>query len=105
MHSSLLVPGPTGQGSKDEPRLDDRVRSGRAGCLGLRPETSIRPLLRDALPDPARARGIPRSEVYLVVERALLAGAVELSPLTPRDWGHLAAYSLDQLAFSAPTSL
>ena len=103
-----------------EPRLDvpgmTEFALGERAVLGLMPETSIRRLLGDALPDPARARGIPRGEVYLVVEepgacheRALLAGAVELSPLTPRDWGHQAAYCLDPdghvLAFSAPTSL
>jgi catechol 2,3-dioxygenase-like lactoylglutathione lyase family enzyme len=70
--------------------------------LGLMPESGIRRLLGAALPDPADARGTPRSEVYLVVDdpasyhrRALDAGARELSPLSPRDWGHEAAYSLD----------
>lgn len=45
---------------------------------------------------------IPLLELYLVVKdaavyhaRALAAGARKLSPLTLRDWGHLAAYSLD----------
>jgi hypothetical protein len=28
-------------------------------------------------------------------QRALREGARELSPLSPRDWGHWAAYSLD----------
>jgi catechol 2,3-dioxygenase-like lactoylglutathione lyase family enzyme len=70
--------------------------------LGLMPESGIRRLLGDALPDPANARGAPRAELYLVVHdprgfhtRALAAGARELSPLLPRDWGHRAAYSLD----------
>lgn len=86
---SLDVPGMT------EFALGDAV-------LGLMPAAGIRRLLGDALPDPARADGIPRAEIYLVVEdpgehhrRALAAGARELSPLTPRDWGHEAAYSLD----------
>ncbi len=73
------------------------------GCvLGLMPIAGIRTLLGDTLPDPARAQGIPRAELYLLVtdpaashRRALAAGARELSPLLPRDWGHLAAYSLD----------
>lgn len=46
--------------------------------------------------------GIPRAELYLRVanaselhQRALAAGAVELSPMLLRDWGHQAAYSLD----------
>ncbi len=81
--------------------------------LGLMPEAGIRRLLGPALPDPAAARGVPRAELYLVVDdpaayhaRALAAGAAELSPLAPRDWGHVAAYSRDPdghvLAFAAP---
>jgi len=73
----------------------------------------IRRLLGPALPDPAGADGIPRCELYLVVDdpgrwhgRALAAGAREMSPLLARDWGHVAAYSLDAdghvLAFARP---
>lgn len=75
---------------------------GPATVLGLMPEAGIRALLGPVLPDPASASGIPRCEVYLVVEdpgghhaRALAAGARELSPLTQRGWGDAAAYSLD----------
>lgn len=71
--------------------------------LGLMPEAGIKRLLGDGLPDPGRARGVPRAEIYLVVDdpaayhaRALAAGARELSPLTLRDWGHDVAYSLDR---------
>ena len=70
--------------------------------LGLMPQAGIKRLLGDKLPDPAKAGGIPRAELYLIVEdpaghhkRALANGAKELSPLLPRDWGHKAAYSLD----------
>jgi catechol 2,3-dioxygenase-like lactoylglutathione lyase family enzyme len=70
--------------------------------LGLMPEDGIRALLGAALPDPARARGIPRGELYLLVDdpaaghsRALAAGARELSPLTTRSWGDRVAYCLD----------
>jgi uncharacterized protein len=70
--------------------------------LGLMPIAGIRRLLGKALPDPMTAQGIPRAELYILVEdpqalhsRAITAGATELSPLLPRDWGHLAAYSLD----------
>lgn len=70
--------------------------------LGLMPEASIVRLLGGVLPDPAAGRGAPRAELYLLVPqpaanhaRALAAGARELSPLAPRSWGHLAAYSLD----------
>lgn len=83
------------------------------GCvLGLMPEKGIKRLL-PALPDPAAAAGIPRAELYLTVPepavyhaRALAAGAKELSPLGPQDWGDKAAYSLDPdghvLVFACP---
>ncbi len=70
--------------------------------LAVMPESGIKKLLGEALPDPAQSRGTPRAEVYLVVDdpaayhaRALAAGALELRPLTRVDWGHEAAYSLD----------
>jgi uncharacterized protein len=70
--------------------------------LGLMPISGIKRLLGDKLPDPAQSAGIPRSEVYLLVNqpldyhrRAIAAGAVELSGLENRDWGQRAAYSLD----------
>lgn len=86
---TLDVPGMT------EFALADHV------VLGLMPVAGIQRLL-PSLPDPAAAAGVPRAEVYLVVDdpaaahvRALAAGARELSPLAARDWGHEAAYSLD----------
>ena len=70
--------------------------------LGLMPSANIKRLLGDKLPDPAKADGVPRAEIYLLVDspheyhaRALAQGAAELSPLQDRDWGHRAAYSLD----------
>jgi len=70
--------------------------------LGLMPATDIKHLLGDALPDPMKAAGIPRSELYIVVDdalschnRALAAGARELSPVQKRNWGDDAGYSLD----------
>ena len=75
---------------------------GAQAVLGLMPVTGIRSLLGPSLPDPAGAQGIPRAEVYLVVDdaaayhaRALAAGAIELSALARRSWGDSAAYSLD----------
>jgi uncharacterized protein len=74
------------------------------GVLGLMPEKGNRSLLGEALPDPATANGIARAEIYLILSesgiyhsRALAAGARELSPLLPRTWGQLAAYSLDPM--------
>ncbi|MDD5629415.1 MAG: glyoxalase [Elusimicrobia bacterium] len=89
-----------------EPQLDvpgmTEFRLAEGAVLGLMPAAGIKRLLGDRLPDPARAAGIPRAELYLLVEdpeachrRALDNGAAELSPLLPRDWGHEAAYSLD----------
>jgi hypothetical protein len=86
----------------------------QGAVLGLMPEHAIKTLLGPALPDPMLARGIARAELYLLVDapdayhaRALKAGAKELSALSPRDWGHTAAYCLDMdghvLAFAAPT--
>ena len=74
------------------------------GCvLGLMPELGIKRLLGEHLPDPELARGIPRAELYLRVdnpivyhERAIKMGAKELSGLETRDWGDIAAYSIDQ---------
>jgi catechol 2,3-dioxygenase-like lactoylglutathione lyase family enzyme len=72
------------------------------GCiLGLMPAAGARRLLGGHGPDPAPADP-PRSELYLLVDdaathhaRALAAGAIEVSALAPRDWGHRAAYSRD----------
>ena len=83
------------------PGMTEFALSGGA-VLGLMPEQGIRSLLGDVLPDPAAARGTPKAELYLVVDepaafhdRALRAGARELSRLTARNWGHEVAYSLD----------
>jgi hypothetical protein len=68
--------------------------------LGLMPEAGIAALL-PTMPNP-RSPAAPRAELYLLVddpagchERALRAGATELSSLERRSWGHEAAYSLD----------
>ncbi|HHN74298.1 MAG TPA: glyoxalase [Acidobacteria bacterium] len=70
--------------------------------LGLMPAAGIRRLLGEVLPDPAAASGIPRSELYLLVDdaaaclaRAEAAGARVISPVMSRDWGHEAGYALD----------
>ena len=88
-----------------EPRLDvpgmTEIEIDGA-VLGLMPESAIVRLLGAALPDPSAASGIPRAEIYLLVDdpsafhlRALQAGARELSPLEQRSWGHEASYVLD----------
>jgi uncharacterized glyoxalase superfamily protein PhnB len=99
-----------------EPTLDvpgmTEFRIAEGVVLGLMPESGIARLLAI---DPASAAGVPRAELYLVVDdpaayhaRALAAGAQELSPLSPRSWGEAAAYSRDPdghvLAFACPLS-
>lgn len=89
-----------------------------SGCvLGLMPESGIKRLLGEILPDPASGNGIPRAELYLRVKdcrrlqhRAIEAGGIELSPVAFRDWGDFAGYILDPdghvIAFAQPeTSL
>jgi len=100
-----------------EPRLDvagmTEFELGTTCVLGLMPVSGIRRLLGDALPDPAAAAGIPRAELYIHAtdpetahQRALAAGARELSGIAHRDRGDRVAYSLDPdghvLAFAGP---
>lgn len=68
--------------------------------IGLMPEHGITRLLE--LDAGNISRGSIRGEIYLVVtspqdyhQRALAAGAQELSALAPRAWGDDVAYSLD----------
>jgi uncharacterized glyoxalase superfamily protein PhnB len=70
--------------------------------LGLMPEKGIVKILGDKTPDPANGNGIPRCELYLYVdkpveylERAIKAGAKEISALEKRNWGDEAAYCAD----------
>lgn len=70
--------------------------------LGLMPEHGIKKLLGENLPDPARANGIPRAEIYFKVDdpetfiqRAIKMGAKSLSAVEPRDWGARAGYVMD----------
>ncbi len=89
-----------------KPQLDvpgmTEFRLGEGAILGLMPAAGIKRMLGETLPDPCRAAGIPRAELYLLTDdpdryhqRALARGAIELSALSLRDWGHEAAYSLD----------
>ncbi|MBK9214572.1 MAG: VOC family protein [Chloracidobacterium sp.] len=75
---------------------------GEGAVLGLMPEAGATRLLGIETERFDAARATPRAEVYLVVDdaaayhqRAIKAGAVELSSPSARDWGHEAAYSLD----------
>lgn len=74
-----------------------------ANCIfGIMPEKGIKKLLGKNLPDPSKANGIPRCELYLIVDnpqeyhnRALDRGAREISPLQTRSWGDRTAYCMD----------
>ena len=95
-YAAALGSGPT----LNTPGMTE-FRLGTDTVLGLMPEAGIRRLLGPALGG-TTGGGALRAELYLVVEdpgayhaRALAAGAEQLSPLGPRDWGHVAAYSRD----------
>ncbi len=70
--------------------------------LGLMPEQGIARIISGPLPHPAQGHGVPRCELYIVVDhldravqRALGAGAIPVDPATDRDWGHRVAYLAD----------
>lgn len=73
------------------------------GCkLGLMPANGIAKIITPTMPHPHEGQGIPRCELYLLVEnastycqRATEAGAVVVSELAPRNWGHSVAYFAD----------
>jgi len=85
----------------DEPGMTE-FALGQDAVLGLMAEDAIRRLLGPRLPNPARGPRVPRAELYLLVthpaahhQRAVDAGAVELSPIERRDWGDEVSYVLD----------
>lgn len=70
--------------------------------LGLMPESGIAKILKDRTPHPASGNGIPRCELYLLVdslseafEQSLKAGATEVSAIQDRDWGDRVGYVSD----------
>ena len=70
--------------------------------LGLMPEAGIAKIIGDKLPHPAGGNGIPRCELYLMVEnpnqyyqRAIERGGRPVSVVQKRDWGHTVGYVSD----------
>ncbi|RLD77950.1 MAG: lactoylglutathione lyase, partial [Bacteroidetes bacterium] len=70
--------------------------------LGLMPETGIAKILQNKVPHPATGNGIPRCEIYLLVDnihpyidRIEKYGAKLISTLQSRDWGDKVAYFAD----------
>lgn len=84
--------------------------------LGLMPEEGIARLLGNSTPHPSPGNGLPRCEVYLMVDdvstaynKALAIGARPVNPPSQRDWGHFAAYVTDDdghiIAFAKETEI
>ncbi len=70
--------------------------------LGLMPEEGIARIITPALPHPASGSGIPRCELYMlmddltaVLERATKAAVAVVAPVKDQDWGHRVAYFAD----------
>jgi uncharacterized glyoxalase superfamily protein PhnB len=87
---SIDVPGMT------EFKLKEGVK------LGLMPETGIAKILQDKTVHPSEGQGIPRCELYLVLENAqefidhgIQLGGKEVSKLNTRDWGDKVGYISD----------
>ena len=90
LEPSLHVPGMT------EFTLEDGSK------MGFMPEQGINRLFDGNAPDVSHANGIPRAEIYLIVEdaraclsRALNEGAKQILPFRDMSWGDKAAYCLD----------
>lgn len=84
--------------------------------LGLMPNSGIAKILAGKTPHPDAGTGIPRCELYFLVadiqnefDKALRAGAKQISPIINRDWGHRVCYFSDPdghiLAFAETISL
>lgn len=82
--------------------------------LGLMPENGIAKILSEKTSHPSTGSGIPRCELYLYTgnieeyfDRALKAGAREISKIQDRDWGDTVGYLADLdghiIAFAART--
>lgn len=87
--------------SLDVPGMTEFTLPG--GCkLGLMPEAGIARIICGPMPHPSTASGVPRCEIYLLVEdlpaacaRATRAGAQLVNAPSDRDWGHRVAYYAD----------
>ncbi len=75
---------------------------GPGAKLGLMPEQGIARIISGPLPHPSAGQGVPRCELYLLVDdldqamqQASAAGAAMVDPVADRDWGHCVAYFAD----------
>lgn len=88
--ADLDVPGMT------EFNLSDHFK------LGLMPSSGTAKILKDRLPHPNLGHGIPRCELYLLVDdpdrlwnHALACQAIPISEVQDRNWGDRAGYVAD----------
>ncbi|MEO8589390.1 MAG: VOC family protein [Flavobacteriales bacterium] len=96
-YSDLLGQAPT----LDVPGMTEFTLPG--GCkLGLMPEDGIARIICGPMPHPGKGQGVPRCEVYLLVDDivqacdlAERAGARAVNAAADRDWGHRVAYYAD----------
>lgn len=70
--------------------------------LGLMPNNGIAKILQPAMPNPSKGTGIPRCEVYLLMDnveemynRAISLGAKQIASIQKMDWGHTVGYVAD----------
>lgn len=70
--------------------------------LGLMPENGIAKIICPTAKHPSLGNGIPRCELYLIVENpekslnnAIVAGAKEISKSSLKEWGDIVSYCED----------
>jgi catechol 2,3-dioxygenase-like lactoylglutathione lyase family enzyme len=70
--------------------------------LGIMPENGIAKIIGNKTQHPANGSGIPRCEIYLLLEdilpyyeRAKELNALPISEIATRDWGHKVCYFSD----------
>lgn len=91
---------------KAEPILDvpgmTEFKLSQQLILGLMPEAGMAKILQNKMPHPSTGNGIPRCELYWLVDDINLAyqsnkeaGATLISDIMPRDWGDTACYFAD----------
>lgn len=96
-YSAILQKSP----DLDVPGMTD-FNLGNGFKLGLMPENGIAKILLDSTPHPKTGNGIPRCELYILLDNieeaykiALKAGAKEVSKIQERTWGDIAGYVAD----------
>ncbi len=70
--------------------------------LGLTPENGIAKIIRPTTKHPPLGNGVPRCEIYLIVENpeqslenAVKEEAIEISKVSTRDWEDIVSYCSD----------